>query len=53
VRRTLLASGVESYMGYQFIAGQELMRKFEEQVRQFPIPLLIIDRQRRKLLCYM
>lgn len=39
--QTLLAPGVETYMGYQFITGQELMRKFEEQVRQFPIPLLI------------
>ena len=28
-------------MGYQFLTGQELMLKFEEQVRQFPIPLLI------------
>ena len=41
--QTLLAPGVETYMGYQFITGQELMRKFEEQVRQFPIPLLIGD----------
>ncbi len=41
--QTLLATGVETYMGYQFITGQELMRKFEEQVRQFPIPLLIGD----------
>jgi alkyl hydroperoxide reductase subunit F len=37
----LLATGVETYMGYQVITGQELMRKFEEQLRQFPIPLLI------------
>jgi len=41
--QTLLATAVETYMGYQFITGQELMRKFEEQVRQFPIPLLIGD----------
>jgi len=41
--QTLLATGVETYMGYQFITGQELMRKFEEQLRQFPIPLLIGD----------
>ena len=26
--QTLLATGVETYMGYQFITGQELMRKF-------------------------
>lgn len=29
--------GVENYMGYQFIEGQELMVKFEEQVKKFPI----------------
>ena len=39
--QTLLAPGVETYMGYQFITGQELMRKFEAQVRQFPVPLLV------------
>jgi len=39
--QTLLAPGVETYMGYQYITGAELMRKFEEQVRQFPIALSI------------
>ena len=29
--------GVENYMGYQYIEGPELMRKFEEQVKQFPL----------------
>jgi alkyl hydroperoxide reductase subunit F len=29
--------GVENYMGYQFVEGAELMKKFEEQVKQFPI----------------
>ncbi|MFC1899886.1 FAD-dependent oxidoreductase [Chloroflexota bacterium] len=29
--------GVENYMGYQFVEGPELMNKFQEQVRQFPI----------------
>jgi alkyl hydroperoxide reductase subunit F len=29
--------GVENYMGYQFVEGTELMKKFEEQVKQFPI----------------
>ena len=29
--------GVENYMGYQFIGGAELMQKFQEQVKQFPI----------------
>jgi len=33
----LTTVGIENYMGYQFIEGPELMRKFEEQVRQFPI----------------
>jgi len=31
--------GVENYMGYQFIEGQELMVKFEEQVKKFPIDI--------------
>jgi alkyl hydroperoxide reductase subunit F len=39
--QVLLAPGVETYMGYQYITGTELMQKFEEQVRQFPIALLI------------
>jgi len=30
---------VENYMGYQFIEGRELMQKFEEQVKQFPIDM--------------
>ncbi len=33
--------GVENYMGYQFIEGVELIRKFEEQVRKFPIDIKI------------
>jgi len=33
--------GVENYMGYQFIEGPELMRKFEEQVRRFPIDIKV------------
>ncbi len=36
-----LTSGIENYMGYQFIEGPELMLKFEEQVKQFPIDLKI------------
>lgn len=32
---------VENYMGYQFIEGHELMRKFEEQVKQFPTDVKI------------
>ena len=30
-------SGVENYMGFQFVTGPELMAKFEEQIHQFPI----------------
>ncbi len=33
--------GIENYMGYQFIEGIELIRKFEEQVRKFPIDIEI------------
>ena len=31
--------GIENYMGYQFIEGIELIAKFEEQVRKFPIDI--------------
>jgi alkyl hydroperoxide reductase subunit F len=33
--------GIENYMGYQFIEGAELMEKFEEQVKQFPLEMKI------------
>ncbi len=33
----LYTSGIENYMGYQYIEGIELMKKFQEQVKQFPI----------------
>lgn len=32
---------IENYMGYQFIEGAELIRKFEEQVKQFPIDIRV------------
>ena len=32
--------GIENYMGFQFITGKELVAKFEEQVRQFPVAIL-------------
>jgi alkyl hydroperoxide reductase subunit F len=35
--QVLWTTGVENYMGYQFIEGPELMQKFEEQVKQFPL----------------
>jgi alkyl hydroperoxide reductase subunit F len=31
------AGRIENYMGYQYIEGFELMSKFEEQVKQFPL----------------
>jgi alkyl hydroperoxide reductase subunit F len=33
----LWTSGVENYMGYQYIEGPELMQKFEEQMKKFPV----------------
>jgi len=33
--------GIENYMGFQFITGKELVAKFEEQVRQFPVTVVI------------
>jgi alkyl hydroperoxide reductase subunit F len=33
--------GVENYMGYQFIEGPQLIKKFEEQVKHFPIDMKI------------
>lgn len=35
--------GIENYMGYQYITGRELTSKFEEQVRQFPMPIVMDD----------
>ena len=35
--QVLWTTGVENYMGYQFIEGAELIKKFEEQVKQFPV----------------
>ncbi len=35
--------GVENYMGYQYIEGPELMQKFEEQVKQFPLEQKVGD----------
>ncbi len=34
---------IENYMGYQFIEGPELIQRFEEQMRQFPIETRIGD----------
>ncbi|MDF9408943.1 MAG: NADH dehydrogenase [Pelotomaculum sp. PtaB.Bin013] len=34
-------SEVENYMGFQLITGQELMRKFEEQVNEYPVEKIL------------
>ena len=39
--QTLLTSEIENYMGYQYVTGPELMAKFHEQVRQYPIDVMI------------
>jgi alkyl hydroperoxide reductase subunit F len=33
--------GIENYMGYQIIEGPQLIKKFEEQVKQFPIDMKV------------
>jgi len=39
--QAIWASKIENYMGYQFVEGAELMRKFEDQVKLFPITQMI------------
>jgi alkyl hydroperoxide reductase subunit F len=39
--QVLWSSGVENYMGYQYITGPELANKFSSQTRQFPIKLAL------------
>ncbi len=38
--QVLLTARIENYMGYQYVEGYELIQKFEEQVKQFPIKLV-------------
>lgn len=38
--QVLLTSGIENYMGYQYITGKELSDKFFGQIAQFPVALL-------------
>ncbi len=33
--------GIENYMGFQFIEGPELIHKFEEQVKKFPLEMKV------------
>jgi len=35
--QVLRTSGVENYMGYKYITGEELMSKFKEQITHFPL----------------
>ena len=35
--QVVTTSGIENYMGYQYVEGIELMEKFEKQLKQFPI----------------
>src|SRR4030042_1810085 len=34
-----VALGIDNYAGYQIIEGAELIQKFEEQMKQFPIDI--------------
>ncbi len=33
------SSGIENYLGFRFVTGSELVQKFEDHLRQFPIRL--------------
>ena len=35
--QVVTTTGIENYMGYQYVDGLELMDKFEQQLKQFPI----------------
>jgi alkyl hydroperoxide reductase subunit F len=37
--QVLWTMGVENYMGFQFVGGSELIGKFEDQVKQFPVDI--------------
>src|SRR3989339_651080 len=38
--QVMLTSGIENYMGYQYVTGKELSDKFFSQIAQFPVALL-------------
>jgi alkyl hydroperoxide reductase subunit F len=42
--QVLWTSSIENYMGYQFIEGPQLIQKFKEQVKQFPLDKKTGDR---------
>jgi len=33
--------GIENYPGYQYITGRDLTSRFQEQVQQFPVPIVL------------
>ena len=37
--QVLWTMGIENYMGFQFVQGSELIGKFEDQVKQFPVDI--------------
>lgn len=37
--QVLWTIGIENYMGFQFVEGSELIGKFENQVKQFPVDI--------------
>lgn len=39
--QVLLTSDIENYMGYQYITGPELTAKFHQQVKQYPIDIIV------------
>ncbi|MDF2500695.1 MAG: ahpF 1 [Anaerosporomusa subterranea] len=41
--QVLWTRDIQNYMGYQFVTGPELMAKFEEQVRMFPVTVKYED----------
>ena len=41
--QVLWTRDIQNYMGYQFVTGPELMAKFEEQVKLFPVTLKYED----------
>ena len=41
--QVLWTRDIQNYMGYQFVTGSELMAKFEEQVRMFPVTIKYED----------
>ena len=41
--QVLWTRDIQNYMGYQFVTGPELMAKFEEQVRLFPVTIKYED----------